>query len=552
MALMPLPGKGEKSRIVALVVMLGFALMLAGTLSSRFLTPEGGAGHAVPPDEQAMAVANEAATVLDPLPGLSAHRELNEYHMEVGERSDRPELESDLGHLQMGLQEALSWLKAYSHQEIAERSWPRGRWSFAKVMREPDRWRLQILHVYGVLMDRRIIEYPDAPEGMRKLWCVLLHNYRLQQTYTVITPLVPEAAHPPKGMTRGTNLACDGMFLRRHPYHSKTGWKWTPLVVAKRLVEAHEGAEPRAILDERGDPGTTYEDIRPRQVTGALDEGFLEEKLFAPSKDGKGLRMFGGEFQDEVRDLKTEKAALDHVFQYVWHYRDEDLRAEVNPEVEYVSLMQGTQAPRWMRGKIARFRGRVGTVEPWRFPEDGSGMTRIYLVYAHDALYKDPTFTWVLACLNLPEGLREDDLVETEGAFVKLYPYRTPAGKWHWAPLIVCKAIRYVPPDPSTTYAIIGLGVALLFVLMAMFVASRRDTTRLDRVRQRFQEKRVQRDRARREQQAARRTSGADAGAANAPPPAAGTADPESAPADGSPPAAGEGGSPTAPPAGET
>ncbi len=278
---------------------------------------------------------------------------------------------------------------------------------------------------------------------------------------------------------------------------SKTGWNWTPLFVAKRVVMAREGSTPPALLDERGDPGTTYEDIAPRQVVSQLDLKYVEERMFAPPKNGAGIRMFGGEFQEEVRNIKSEKDLLNHVFSYVWHFSEKELAERVNPEINYVALMQGNQAPGWMRGKIAGFRGRAGYVEPWRFPEDGSGITRMYLVYGHDERYADPGYTWVLATLNLPEGLREDDLLEAKGVFLKLYPYKTPARKWHWAPLIVCKHIRRVPPSKSNMYFIIALAGLLVLGLILLFVASRRDTATLEAMRKRTQERRLQRDRER-------------------------------------------------------
>ncbi len=498
MPLMRLSDKGHPAnRIMVLLFTLGILVILAVGLYSGYLDSNKAVDSVALADQQTMLNANPDATPADPLPMLKAHDELNRYHLDVAERTRHWERESNFFGAHMAITEGFSWLKSQSHAKLAKSAWPRGRWTYAKVMREPDRWRGEILHVYGLMMNKQEVEIEDPGNVKYKVWRILLHDYFLKETYTILTPLVPAQAHPPKGSKRGTHLACDAMFLKEYPYLAKGGWKWTPMLLARRVYLAKEGFTPPRLLDERGDPGPAYQDIRPRRTSRQLDLKFLKEKLIRPPKNGiGGVRILtgGGDIRNEARNLKSEKAAYDSAFEYVWHFTDQELADQVNPEINFVTLMQGNQAPAWTMGQIVRFTGRAGEVEPWRFAEDGSGINRIYLVYAHDSRYSDPGFIWVLAVLNLPKGLRVDSAIEAEGVFLKLYPYKTPKGDWHWAPLLICKNIRYIPPSKSNAVFIITLAGLLAVILIAILLASRKDTSSLEAIRLRAHRRRLQRN----------------------------------------------------------
>ena len=332
-------------------------------------------------------------------------------------------------------------------------------------MREPDRWRLQILHVYGELVHERVEEIPGLPVGLRRLHRLILFDRRMQVFYTVLTPLKPVLAEV------GKDLACDGVFLMRYPYQREGGgWQRTPLFVAKRVVLAHELPTPVYLLDMRQDPGPAYRELRPRTTIAAISTAYLEEQIFDPAVDGSdGMRMLGGDVFDEARKLRSEKAALSHAFSYICGLSDEEIQRRVNPEVDYVAVMREAKTPSWMRGHIMKFQGQAADVMTEYFPGDGDGIERVHFVTAWDTRYQGFQHTWMLAVLNLPPGLRQDDRIEAEGVFIKRVPFKTRQNTWRFAPLIVCKEIRPVSAPRASSHvatafaALFVIGVALLY-----------------------------------------------------------------------------------------
>lgn len=496
MALFPAPGGNDpRSRMTALVGALGIVLISMYSCH-KYSKPVAGT---LPDDSPPMVVADERATVDQPLKGIRTREHLGTTHiLDFVSNDDQNRYRAqNLDLIRVALEEGFGWLKGQSHAEMQRLAWPRGRWSHAKVMQHPDRWRMNVLHVYGMLLHHEVIELTDMPAGMGKLHKLILFNVRNHHAFTVLTPLMPADAHALAGTQEGSYLACDGLFIMRYPYLSNSGWKPTPLVLAKRVTFARERQTVPTRLDPRGDPGVDYAAIQPQETVDDLNVLAVQSQILAPPKDGSGFRHPGAmDYHLAASDIVQEKPAFDHLFQYIYSLSDEEIAGKINPEVTYRSLMQGNAAPKWMTGKFTRFKGLASFVKTYDFPDAENGITRIHLLVGHDTRLRGPDFTWVLACLNLPENLHADDEIEADGIFVKLYPYRSVEGKWHWAPLIVCKEIKRIDTSdqgrPTTAYVVIGIAVLLL--VGGVYWAGQRDTSDLEAVRQRVLARRIEHD----------------------------------------------------------
>ncbi|MCX7935539.1 MAG: hypothetical protein N3A66_09825, partial [Planctomycetota bacterium] len=101
-----------------------------------------------------------AATAEDPLPGLQANPNLEVVRENivggVADDDENPWRASELLRIRPVLEDIFRWLKAQSHEAMAAAARPRHLWNYNKVMREPDRWRLQVLHVYGELVHEKV------------------------------------------------------------------------------------------------------------------------------------------------------------------------------------------------------------------------------------------------------------------------------------------------------------------------------------------------------------------------------------------------------------
>jgi hypothetical protein len=452
------------------------------------------------PGRQKMIASDDGATPDDPMPGVEASKTMTEDHIiSVVNRDDRDERTAqDLKKIGFAVKEGFPWLKARSHEELAALAMSRGRWSYYKVMREPDRWRLQMVHVYGILADKRIEEFPDMPVGLRKLFRLTLYDVDEQVFYTVLTPQMPEAAKAMENLNESSYLACEGMFIMRFPYVSIIGWKRTPLFFAKCAYLAREPETPPLLLDERGDPGGTYEEIRPVRVVQRLNPDVIsDDRMFVIPKNETGYSYTGpGGLRHEASNLREIAVPLMHTFEYVHKFSDEELKQAVNPALNYRALTGGNQADKWMRGQVTKFEGAVGgDVQTMRFPADPaqnpSQITRIHILTGIDLRLKGFDCSWGLATLNLPPDLREGDLIEAEGVFLKIYPYLTTERKWHWAPLIVCKNVRRIPREKPSLAAYLAVVAILGSAFILLYRASRRDSARMEQERKRIADKRV-------------------------------------------------------------
>lgn len=440
--------------------------------------------------------------VTDPLAQLPAEENLD-YNvlpeLMAMERSRRPQA---LTTIRQPLLKVAAWLKGQSADWMPQNVLGRASWHHDTIVQEPSRWRLLPLHVYGMLADEELVEYPDNPPGLRKLFWLTLYDPFDQVFFTVLTPQAPRErqvlVEPASGRraVRGTFMAFDGLYLMAFPFHTAQGERDMPLFYAPAVHAAAEGRAPPPLLDGRGGrPVLTEGKNRPLQGVPGLDVAYLRSKIYNPPKTGDGNLQF----MTLAHDLRAEKGALLHIYEYLAGVTPEDLqRMAENPEVNFVSLMAGANAPEWMLGQATGFTGVVFSVETLRFPETKDGIDRIYLVTAGDLHYqKVGEFTWVVAVLDLPEGLRRGDRISASGIFLKLYPYRTEGGHWHWSPLIVANSVDVVPPRyspflpafvPDYAWPWIGAGVGILIVALAMrfWMRSREEDRKCDELRQKL------------------------------------------------------------------
>lgn len=482
------PPKASNPRARLIAMALGLVLLL-GLMRSCHTYMQPGAKQ-YDADTPPMKVADERANVAAPLADVPRRPELPvENILDFISDDDVNRLKAqELNRIRIALEDGFGWLKTQSHEELAAKAYSRLHWSHEKVMQEPGRWRLQVLHVYGMLLHHEVVELLDMPPGLGKLHKLVLIDARSREACTVLTPLMPEAARSVSDGQGADYLACDGLFLMRHAYQKEEGWKPTPLLLARRVSFASELASVRPYLDPRGDPGEPYTEIRPVRTVPHLDVAFLEEQMVRPPKNGIGYRREGAlDYHIVASSVAEEKPAYDHAFAYLYGQDDAALSRGVNPEVNYEALMEGHAAPKWMTGKVAHFEGVAAFVKTYSFPSEQNGVTRIHLLVAHDARFRDPAFTWVLACLNLPEGLRVGDRIEAEGVFLKLFPYRSREDLWHWAPLLATRSVRITEPREPEGFSLLHIftGVATLALLLGLYWLNQRDSDDLSAMRKR-------------------------------------------------------------------
>lgn len=502
MTLFQSPDRGDpRLRLVFLICMLlglvaglGYLGNLSRAYYSRYPAPE----------QQVMKQADG-----DPFRNLEPADEIDPVAFQLAELGERnPDQGAIIDMQNDGVRAIYRWLMGYSHEEIAAMTRGRGRWHVTKLVREPSVWRGQLLHVYGMLADVETIEFHHNPAGIQYLYLLRLYDQHEMEFFSVLTPEMPENARVFQDKEEGQweqwgdTLACDAVFLMNLPYRRPgRRVRTTPLFVTKRAYLSVQGRTPRIRFDERDDPGREYIDIEPEKTVPALDIDFIRDKVFSPPRDGGGWQFFGTDFRREATNLREEKTAFDHVFEYLWGQEEESIRQRArNPEINHRTLMAGNEPPSWMVGQLTRVRGTVAAVEPMRFSPELPGLPRIYILTVQDTSFRQPAeHTWAIAVPNLPEGLKWGDLIEANGVFLKNYPYRTRDNRWQWAPLVAARAVELLPPPISPllpsymtrTQAYILAAVVcaiLLGVFFLMYRANRRDTEKLKEARKRKQD----------------------------------------------------------------
>ncbi len=390
---------------------------------------------------------------------------------------------SDLALIAPAVCEVLDWQAYQASQGKQQTVYSRNQWHWEKLMREPDQWRLTSIHLYGRLMKLQEIDNPGQREGLRKLFRITILDEYTQDYYTVLSPAVAQDARAfEAGVYQGDTVACNAVFLKRYAYVTNNGWKRVPLLAARSVWLAVEPPAGAPLLDQRGDPGPAYQTILPKTTVATLDMDYLRDKMLTPNKDGtlpgsSSVKTFGVDIREMAADLADERLCLSHMFSYAYGFDDTKLHDEAqNPEINYATLMEGNNAPAWMIGKATRVTGIAGSVQTLHFQNAPDGVSRIHLITIGDSHYTDfREFTWIVATLNLPEGLRVGQTIDAEGVFYKLYPYRVSEG-WHWSPLLVCKNISarptvaspFLPQSWTSTQRYIFYGVMIALGVFAL------------------------------------------------------------------------------------
>jgi hypothetical protein len=339
-----------------------------------------------------------------------------------------------------------------------------------------------------------VVEFPELPPGLRKMYRLTCHDARMTNFYTVLTPQISTRVKV------NAKIAIDGVFLKRYPFWSRPDpkkpgfWQWTPLLVAEKAYshwEPYPGKEILSHVDEKP--------IKVRQTVERLDTGFLERRILDVSKSGKGFRSLGPmklSHAREARRLPEEKKAFEHLFGYVHHFTPAELQAKVDPRLAFENLMVGDRAPEWAKWKIAEVDGYARYVETLDIAGLESGIDRIHILVVTDTGMGNFEYNWSVALLNLPHPLREGDRVRARGVFCKLYPYRSKKNEWRWTPLVVAPRLEKVPP-PSRELSAGELALVAGLLLAAggaVYLLTRRDDERRGRIREQILERRAARD----------------------------------------------------------
>ena len=514
------PDNSGKTRLGIMIFML--AAVCSGMMAGKYYH-DGPRYECPPPERQAYQYSDSETPFAKAVPTVRLHHTIG-MEAQAVERAGNPEsLQSPA--LMSILNQVIAWRASFQTPDAeACPVKPRTVWSHAKLIQNPSRWRWSVLHVYGRVQRYYPLEFPELPEGARKLFFVLLRDDFTQDYFTVLTPALPQGLARPSdsdGNVRGNRgadglIAFDGVFIMDFPYYVPGAARLkddTPLFFADRVYLA---CEPRICgdrLDEWDDPaeegGAPYADITPKHTVPGLDLNFLRTKVFIPTgreekpeaADGKEE---SGEKVVKIRnldleiagDLRAEKAAIDHITQYLWQKDPAALaRAAQNPDMNYFNMLANPTDYGWMIGQAAGFYGVAMAVEPMRFLDDFSSddnsLNRYYLLNAGDGRYRGTgRLIWTLCCPNLPRNLRSGDWIAAEGIFCKLYPYKTGDGNWQWSPMLVCKEIRKVdapssPLSPSwlpkkyVPWALAVVVVLLASSLVWLYFSGRKDDKEL-------------------------------------------------------------------------
>lgn len=514
MALYKISGKNSQHiKLIVLVVLLSVALLAMLKLNS-FIS-----GYTEKPLDSSVKLeyADQIAEKKGAFTSLRMEPEV--YHQAVDriKELEKSHKTQKIEKLENAVQKVYAWFAFKDDKWLHDNLYSRSLWHHERIMRSPSTWRFHPLHVYGMLVGKVIVDLPDNPPGLQKLFLLKLYDIHDRVFFTVLTPSLPQDAIIFKAATdteyghEGSTLAFDGVYIMNFPYSTPKGLRHTPLFAAKEVHFAKEARTPVPRLDEASDPGVEYKDIKPKKSVPGLDLDYLRGKIYSPPKGGDkqlrslavGVRGAGADRQRYLKmaaDLRGEKSALVHVFEYLFSLDDQAIdRFSASKDINYSSIMSGDNFPGWMLGKFTRFRGIAFSVEILKFPDASDGIERIYLVTVGDSNYTDVgDKTWVIATPNLPKNFRRGDRVEAEGIFLKLYPYRSTQDTWHWSPLLLTKNIRIVqlPGNPliptwiPLAYLpwIVGVVILLIsFVLFMMYRSSIHDTNSLERIKQRSQ-----------------------------------------------------------------
>jgi len=483
------------------LILMCAALLLAWSGREVLKLYSGQGTEKADPESQDYEYSDDSGNEKNVLSRVTPEKELYptvEEDLQFVERKRKPGSIADLKH---PISKIIPWVASFSSDRIHNEALPRSLWHYENIMREPDYWRMNFMHVYGLLADKNIVEYPDNPPGMKKLFFLTLYDVYAGDYFTVLTPQMPVGAKVHEDSRGGNNsvhgsyLAFDGLFLMNYPYTTLGGnLQETPLFFAPRVWFAREGATPPPLLD-----GSIYGNRRmdskgfkiPFKVIPGIDIKFIKSKMYNPPKDGDRNPFY----RPMTADLRSEKSVLRHVFQYLYGVEQGEisLRAD-NPEINYVSLMQGRNAPAWMTGRFTGVTGIALSLDTLHFAEPVDGISRIHLLTVGDTAYKEPgLFTWVVACLELPEGLRQGNRVRAEGLFLKLFPYKTRENTWYWSPLIVSSKVQLLPDSLSplapswltkenVIWLFIIVGAVIFFVFGWMYFSSIRDNRDLNNI----------------------------------------------------------------------
>lgn len=495
MALIPLPGRADsrspQTRLIIYIFLAAACFYLFFALrkfhTGKIQTPS--------KDFQEYINAEVIKDKLDPLAGIDSHKRLliDTINIDIGNSADDPQAANTLSADSTSIEYILSYLKGIKKEDLAAQVSKNNHYTYARLMESPNKWRGRVIHFYGVLLQKDLEEFPDMPEGLRKMWRLTLTDPYQAHFYTVLTPQISKSVK-----VLGI-VSFEGIFLKRYAYHCKPDpkrssfWQWTPLFVAKK---AYYKWEPLPKPDLLSDPEEKI--FKFKETVNSLDKAKLESILDV-SKSGKGFSSLGRimvSYEDEARNIKSEKKAFEHLFQYISSFSDKELASKVNRRINFENVMIEDKAPKWAKWQVAEVTGRVRFVE--RIPVKGlqSGLKMIYILIIYDENSDNFEWRWSVALPSLPHPLREGDRVRVRGLFTKFYPYLSINNDWRWTPMLTAVKIKKIPfkPEKTSFTSYIVITILVFAICFGIYYNTTKDDERREKLRKSIKEKRAAAD----------------------------------------------------------
>ncbi len=491
MSLIPLPkktgaGKAKFKIIVYCVLMIACVYLFVGLRSFSQ-----GKARFIPKSKQDYIVADVIKDQPDPLATLDIQNRLliNIINAKIANTSDKSKQANDIQSNAESIKYILSYLKGVDSKVFAEKTRKNSYFTFARLMENPDYWRGKSVHFYGVLLQKDLVELPDMPKGLRKMWRLTLTDPFQSHFYTLLTPKISKLVRP-MGL-----VSFDGIFLKRYAYRCQPDpkrpafWQRTPLFVAK---QAYYRWEPRPLPYLLSDP--TDKQIIYKEKVNTLNLKQLEPILDV-SKTGKGFRSLGKikvSFEREARNIQAEKYAFEHLFKYMNHFTDEELAKKVDPRINFFNLMKHDRPPKELKWKIGSVVGRVRYVEKHKVKGLSGGLENIYILVIYDESTENFEYRWTVALPTLPHPLRDGDRVRVIGIFTKFFPYQSIKNDWRWTPMLTASKIEVFKPKPSNEpfWVYVIVTILVLFLCYVIYAYNAKDDERRKLMRERIKKKR--------------------------------------------------------------
>lgn len=486
MALIALPtlfgGKSPHGRLIAMLLLLT-AIYVGQKRLREFST----GGAPVPVSQQQEYVFSDPVPEQsDPLANIEPLSFLPKgiIGVDVGDDSQDALLRAhDIGGNTIAIEMILGYLKGLTPEKIDIETQNNADYSSAMLMARSDALRGKVMTYFGIVRDVKLVEFPDAEPGLRRMWLVMGENIRRTSFVAVLTPSISRMVYA------GQSFAFEGGFLQRYATPIQTEskgpalWQWMPLFVAPQVYADRRPAPPPELMIDPEEPDFHY----PSDLLVDKLDPNLVDSIWHVEKDGRSLKTIPlpgvdteavKHFEQEVANLLHEKIAFDHLFRYMAHFDDDAIAKKVEPEMTFDYLMTGIEPPPESFYRFAEVTGHALSVKKFEPRGLKSGLPQFYSLIINDINYSNYDYRWTIVCPNLPKQLRVGDRVQVDGLFVKLYPYLNRKYEWMWTPLLVAKNVKIVQMERISPWLIGPISIIAILVFFLWLHVLRKDEIR--------------------------------------------------------------------------